>query len=262
MTAGCVVLVALAVLCWPSATAARRVLVLGGAPARRRVRPGVIVMVLAIVPVVGAVVGMGAGIAMGIVAAVVISRHRAASARASRDSREADLARALGVVVAEMSVGAPLVAACRVAAAELDDADSVVAVELGRIAAHVELGGGVDPAVISEELPGLRRLADAWTVSAAHGLPMVDLLEALRRDLVQRKEFAARTKAALAGPRATATVLACLPLLGLGLGQLIGARPVAVLLGTPIGSMLLVFGVTLAAAGVRWADAIVARAAR
>ena len=91
---------------------------------------------------------------------------------------------------------------------------------------------------------------------------MVALLESLRTDLVQRKDFAARTDAGLAGPRATAMVLAGLPLLGLGLGQLMGAAPLAVLLGTPLGSILLVLGVGLAAAGVLWADAIVAKAKR
>lgn len=261
-TAGSVALVALAVVCWPSTTAARRVAALRGGSTKPRVRPGVVAVVLAAVPVIGAAAGMGAGIAAGVVAAVVISRHRAESARVARVARDAELARAIGVLAAEMSVGAPLVAACHVAVAELGDTGTGVAVELGRIAAHVELGGGVDPEAIGENLPGLRRLADAWAVSAAHGLPMADLLATLRRDLVHRREFAARTRAALAGPRATATVLACLPLLGLALGQLIGARPVAVLLGTPIGSVLLVLGVTLAAAGMWWADAIVARAAR
>ena len=260
MVAAGLVCVAVAALCWPSTRAAQRVARLSGAAAVSRPRPGLAVVVLTGVPVIGVVVGVGAGIAAGIVAAVVLSRRRAAAVRKARETREAELARALGVMVAEMSVGAPLVGACKAAALEVGE--SPVAAELARIAAHVELGGALDPDAISEELPGLRRLAEAWKVSDVHGLPMADLLEALRGDLVQRREFAARTQAALAGPRATATVLACLPLLGLGLGQLIGARPVAVLIGTPIGSVLLVLGVTLAAAGVTWADSIVARAAR
>ena len=170
-------------------------------------------------------------------------------------------------MTAEMSVGAPMVRACRAAAEELSGpgtaaADAVVAGELVRIAARVELGGGVDPAAVPADLPGLRRVGEAWAISVQHGLPMVALLESLRTDLVQRKDFAARTDAGLAGPRATAMVLAGLPLLGLGLGQLMGAAPLSVLLGTPLGSILLVLGVGLAAAGVVWADAIVAKAKR
>ena len=95
-----------------------------------------------------------------------------------------------------------------------------------------------------------------------NGVPTASLLEALRRDLVQRAEFVARTEAGLAGPRATAMVLAGLPVLGLGLGELMGAHPVGVLLGSPFGSILLVLGVVLAAVGVVWSDAIVDKVLR
>ncbi|GAC58190.1 hypothetical protein GOHSU_32_00070 [Gordonia hirsuta DSM 44140 = NBRC 16056] len=255
-------LLASALLLWPSTQGQRRIGGLSGRADRHSRRPGTTVVVLAAVPVLGAVGGVGVGLAAGIVAAVGISRRRKTAAEAARAAREQELCRALGVMVAEMSVGAPLVGACKAAVDELGESRSPVAAELSRIAARVELGGGLDPDAVPADLPGLRRLSQAWAISSRHGLPMAALLDALRSDLVQRKEFAARTEAGLAGPRATAMVLAGLPLLGLGLGQLMGAAPLRVLVGTPIGSVLLVVGVGLAAAGLLWADAIVAKARR
>jgi tight adherence protein B len=81
---------------------------------------------------------------------------------------------------------------------------------------------------------------------------MADLVQSVREDLVARRRFAERTRAALAGARATATVLAGLPVLGVLLGEAMGARPVAVLLGGGLGGILLVVGVTLVVAGLAW----------
>lgn len=55
--------------------------------------------------------------------------------------------------------------------------------------------------------------------------------------------------AQLAGPRATVRVLALLPLIGLGMGLLMGADPVGFLLGTPWGWACLVLAALLEAAG-------------
>lgn len=251
----------IALLVWPSSAALRRVRRLTAPADRGGTFPRVESVAVLAVPVIGVIAGLGAGIAAGIVMATELSRRRRGRAAAAARERDAQLCRALSVIAAEMSIGAPMVGACRVAADELGT-DSVVASELSRIAAQVELGGDLDPGSVPAEYPGLRRLSEAWSISVRHGLPMVALIESLRRDLVQRREFSARTEASLAGPRATALVLAGLPALGLGLGQLMGAGPIAVLLGTSLGSVLLIVGVALAAAGVRWADTIVARVTR
>jgi tight adherence protein B len=65
---------------------------------------------------------------------------------------------------------------------------------------------------------------------------------------------------ALAGARATATLLAGLPLVGAGLGFLMGANVVAVLLGTPIGRACLVVGVAAWVVGRRWTRHLVSSA--
>jgi tight adherence protein B len=65
----------------------------------------------------------------------------------------------------------------------------------------------------------------------------------------------------MAGARATAAILAGLPLLGVLLGQLIGARPLNFLLSGQVGGWLLVVGSTLACAGLLWSDRITVRLA-
>jgi tight adherence protein B len=57
----------------------------------------------------------------------------------------------------------------------------------------------------------------------------------------------------LAEPRATAVVLSLLPLLGLGLGAVLGADPLAWLLGSRAGLVVLAAGLALEAVGAWWA---------
>jgi tight adherence protein B len=54
-------------------------------------------------------------------------------------------------------------------------------------------------------------------------------------------------------------VMAVLPLMGLALGVGMGADPVGVLLGTPVGNILLLVGVALTCAGLLWSARIVNR---
>jgi hypothetical protein len=104
--------------------------------------------------------------------------------------------------------------------------------------------------------PDVERLAAAWELAEQHGVPLAGLLAGVQRELQWRVRFAARVRAELAGPRATAAVLTGLPLLGIGLGQLVGADPLAVLRSGLLGQALLVTGVALALAGAEWSDRI------
>ncbi|WP_026919783.1 type II secretion system F family protein [Gordonia shandongensis] len=204
--------------------------------------------------------GAGPAVAGALVAALVAVRRRRARRAAAREAEVADLVRGLAVMCAELSVGAPTVTACRAAADELDrsGATSPVGEELSRMAARAELGGA--PGGPDEGVAG--RLAHAWSTSLQYGLPVADSLAALRADLTARGEFAARTAAGLAGPRATAAVLAGLPVLGILLGEGMGAGPVHVLMGTGIGNALLVVGTLLVVAGMEWSYRITERAVR
>jgi len=50
--------------------------------------------------------------------------------------------------------------------------------------------------------------------------------------------------------------LAGLPVLGVALGQLMGADPLRILLGGGLGGILLLIGTALGCAGLLWTDAI------
>ena len=77
------------------------------------------------------------------------------------------------------------------------------------------------------------------------------------------EEVRREVEAALAAPRATAKVLAVLPLFGIALGTALGADPVGWLLGSPVGWAVLTAGLGLAVGGVGWtrriADAVADR---
>ncbi|WP_433197871.1 type II secretion system F family protein [Nocardia sp. CA-107356] len=206
--------------------------------------------------VVALAVGIGPLVAAVLVGGTVGIRVRRASRDRRRGAECAHLLDALEAVIGELRVGAHPSAAAEVAAREArGEAARAFAVS----AARSRLGGsGADglrhpDSIVDAELA---RIADAWQVAEDHGLALAELLSAARTDLLGRIRFRTRTTAALAGARATAAVLACLPLLGIGLGQLMGAAPLQVLLSPGAGSVLLPLGAALACIGLLWTDAI------
>jgi tight adherence protein B len=104
-------------------------------------------------------------------------------------------------------------------------------------------------------------LATAWLVCETTGgrlaAPVARLAGAWRDDEQVRREVTA----ALAGPRATAVLLAGLPLAGLAMGAALGAHPTAVLSQPSIAIVVLVPGLLLELAGLLWTAAITRRAA-
>jgi tight adherence protein B len=269
---------AIGVLCWPAEVGRSRLTELH----RRGLRVQVVaartswaarrcgLLLLALAAGVGALLA-GPG---GSLAAAMVTGTATARWRAGRDCRAA--AAALGVLVAELRAGAHPGDAVRAAAdthADVlptgsphtpPDAPTDVVRALSAVAAAASLGGDV-PAVLRGAGPAalrswLGRLADAWSLADRYGIPLADLLETVRSDTEHRVRFAAEVQARLAGPRATASVLAGLPLLGLALGHAVGAAPLRVLCETPVGQVLLVIGTGLACAGMQWSARLVSGA--
>ena len=146
-------------------------------------------------------------------------------------------------MVAELRAGASPAAAAESAAADTSGQSADV---LRALAGSARFGGELAEASIPGEL------AKAWSLCHRHGLPLAELLDAVRRDFAATARFALRAHAGMSGPRASAVVLAALPSLGLLLGEAMGARPLHVLTGTSIGGLLLVTGSALILAGVGW----------
>ncbi|MFI6570483.1 type II secretion system F family protein [Nocardia fluminea] len=202
------------------------------------------------------VFGPGVGMAALMLGATVAVRQRRGRGDRARRRECGYLLAGLEAVVGELRVGAHPSAAAESAAGESrGEAARVLAISAGRS----RLGGSgaegwVQPdSIVAEELS---RVAAAWRVAEEHGLALAELLAAARSDLLGRIRFRDRTEAALAGARASATVLAGLPLVGIGLGQLMGAAPLTILFTSPAGDLLLPLGAALACCGLLWTDVI------
>lgn len=256
---GAAVLLALAVLIAPASSRHRLEYLRLIVPARHRVPVAPIAACagLALAFVVPVTVVAAAAIA----GATVALRRRRQLRRRRRDAESVTLQAALDVLVGELRVGAHPVAAFDIAAKEVD---GPVAASLRAVAARARLGAdvaaGLRSAARRSPLPThWERLAVYWQLAQTHGLAIAALMQTAQCDIVERERFSARVDAGMAGARATAAVLAALPLLGVGLGQLIGADPVSFLFSGGTGGWLLVIGVTLACVGLLWSDRITGR---
>jgi tight adherence protein B len=107
---------------------------------------------------------------------------------------------------------------------------------------------------------GLARLAACWRVSVTVGAGLTALVERLAASLREAEAHRHEVAAQLAGARATARMLAILPVLGLLMGAGLGMNPLSFLLGGPAGFVCLVVGAALEVAGVWWTRRLVAHA--
>ncbi len=188
-------------------------------------------------------------------------RRRRRSRRGLNESRQ--LETAIDVLVGELRVGAHPAQAFAVAA---DETAGPVADSCRAVAARARLGAdvtaGLSGVAETSTLPAQwDRLAVCWQLASQHGLAMSTLMRAAQRDIAERQRFSEQVTSAMAGARATAAILAGLPVLSVALGQLIGADPVAFLLAGHAGGWLLLVGVTLVCSGLLWSDRITDRAA-
>ncbi|WP_019855852.1 type II secretion system F family protein [Actinopolyspora mortivallis] len=243
-----------ALLCWPTPTPARRLASEEGARPRsvrpRSFRP--------LAPWAAALfgwtlLGPAGAVSVSLVVTVML-RTGERSARFAETARAlTELASGLRMMTGELRSGAvPESAAAGVAA----ETRGTVSTVFEGLAVATRLGGPAGSGGHERCPDGLRpvveRLRRCWRLSEHYGVAPVGLLEAVRLDAEQRARLAREVEAKLAGPRATATVLTGLPVLGLLLGQASGADPLGVLATDPVGQLLLLVGAVLLCAGVLW----------
>lgn len=254
-------MLAAAVLTAP-ATSGRRLAVAGGPAAA--MSPRAVAGAAACAALGGVVLlPMSTVVAAGLVGATLALRYRRRRLgdRVVRESHE--LHTAIEVLVGELRVGAHPARAFAVAAQE---SSGPVSESCRAVAARARLGADVTAGLhnVAERsaLPSQwDRLAQCWRLAAEHGLAMSTLMRAAQLDIAERQRFCEHVRSALAGARATAAILAGLPLLSVLLGELIGAHPVAFLLGGGAGGWLLVAGTILVCGGLLWSDRITDRVA-
>lgn len=252
---GCGLALALALLVLPPP---HRRLTRRTAIAAGRVRLAGIGCAISVAAVAALLVPAGVA-ATGIIVALTATARWRRHTRATRGvTQTRDLEGALDVLVGELRVGAHPVTAFGIAAAEVE---GTVGSSFREMAARARLGADVaaglhSVAARSPSPASWERIAVSWQLAQTHGLTMATLMRAAQNDIVERQRFAARVTAAMAGARATAAILTGLPLLGIGLGQLIGANPVRFLCSDGPGAVMLVVGVMLACSGLLWSDRI------
>ncbi|MCW2570421.1 MAG: hypothetical protein JWO88_479 [Frankiales bacterium] len=197
-----------------------------------------------------------AGIAVALVPRSQARRRQELDAVRER-SRALD---ALSLLAAELRVGRPpadaLAVAAEVAAGPARDA-------LAAAATAARLGGDVVTALSvggSAVTDVLRALGVCWQVCSEAGSGLAAAIQRLEEGLRAAEAQRRATAAELAGPRATAQLLAVLPLLGVGLASALGAHPVRLLFHTALGLACLAAALILDALGVVWTRRLVATA--
>lgn len=182
--------------------------------------------------------------------AVIVSgfggRRRAAVARSGRVQGFCE------ELASELAAGLPVPAALTAAGQRWP--------ELRAVAVAQALGGSVPDALrVAAEQPGagdLRLVAAAWQVAERSGAALAPALESVVASLEQRRRTRAVVTSELASARATARLMAALPVFTLAMGSGAGGDPVGFLLGTPTALACLAGGLALAGLGLWWIERV------
>ncbi len=209
--------------------------------------PGVVALVVVGSTLPAALLLLAALVAAGARSLIDVRRRRAAAALTAERVLET-----CELVASELVAGQSTVVALRRAAEEWPD--------LGPVAEAGELGS--DPAAALTDLsrtPGagdLRLVAAAWTVAHRTGGGLADALDRVAATIRDRRATARVVESELASARATARLVAALPVVMLVLGGGHGSGAWAFLLGHPVGLGCLAAGVALGLTGLWWIERI------
>jgi tight adherence protein B len=174
-----------------------------------------------------------------------------------RERRAADAARlrvleTCGQLAAELASGQPPAAALAQAA---DDW-----AELRPVAEAFRVGADVPAALRTlARRPGLddlRLLAAAWQIAHRTGQGLAEAVERVARQLVAARATRRVVDGELASARATARLVALLPVAALAMGTGVGGEPVRFLLRSPPGWLCLALGLTFGLGGLAWIEAL------
>jgi tight adherence protein B len=176
--------------------------------------------------------------------------------------RDAETVTLCAALAAELRAGLPPAAALASVAGDLP----LLGVRLEPAARAVGRGASLadELAVVAagERCPRLAAVAAVCAAGESTGAGIADVLDRLGRGFAGDDESAAELAALAAGPRATAVVLAGLPVMAVALGSALGLAPLRILLHTALGMGLWLAAGLLEAAGIVWVRRITTRALR
>ncbi|MCU1656335.1 MAG: hypothetical protein JWO57_991 [Pseudonocardiales bacterium] len=216
----------------------------------------VILCCIGVTVAAGWVAGIAIAAAVAVAAATACGLFASMLARRRDAGRRRELLATVRLLVAELEAGTrPPEAFAAAGAATPSYAEPFAAA-----AWAARAGRDVGAALVG--VPDLRPLGHAWHVASVAGVPLATVLTNVAADVGAQQDVRRAVGSALAGPRASAGLLAGLPLLGIGLGAAMGAQPLPMLVGTPAGRLLCFVGVLLDAAGVLWTQWLIRRAER
>lgn len=186
---------------------------------------------------------------------------RALPVRGRRRAVAADQAAVLevcDVLAAELAAGRPPGAALAAASERWPPlVGAVEAVHLGADVPEALRRLGVEHRGAAD----LQWVAGAWQVAQHSGHGLSAALERTARSLRSRRRTRRLVDSELASARATARLVACLPLAVLLMGSGAGSDPWTFLLTTPVGWVCLVAGLGLVGLGLWWIEQLADRAA-
>jgi len=212
--------------------------------------------------VLGLLVSVPAALVAGLLTLASLRARRARAAAAAAEAERSGAVEAVSALASELRAGRAPAEALGVAAGVAEGGFAAAVAGASRA-----LQVGADPARVLRQAAetsaagtALRGLAACLQVCAGSGGSLARATETVAEALRAEHEQRLAVEAELAGPRATALLLASLPVAGTLLAAGLGARPLHVLLATTAGGACLVLGVLLDLAGLWWTDRLVRRA--
>jgi tight adherence protein B len=228
---------------------------------RRRPGPALVALVVAAVGVVALVVSPEPAFLALVLAGGAAGAHRLWQQRARAAVTEQTRDRVLeccDLLAAELAAGKPAEGALGEAAEAWP--------AIGPVAQCQAYGGDVPAALRRAALEpgaeGMALVAAAWHVSHRTGHGLADALSRVAQTLRDARATDRVVRGELASARATARLVAALPLVALAIGAGSGGDPLSFLLGTPIGLACLAGGLGLGLAGLAWIERLASEAAR